>query len=547
MTEEDIAELNAIAYEIIDNMGQDDRMVVRGYDDGGYYPFDYSTDKDWLKTQVENWPWKGGNFYGRNYTPGGNGKVGDKLSALEIFNVATGAVGHDPDKELVVVAFSNSTDIETFYFSTSRKFVTDMNAYIILLTSGDPTTRSMQYLDVVAGGGVIDCQNGVDEKSQAPISKSATEVYEEFYQLYSLRQGLDTDEGQGDGLWDMYESKGFLATNGNIYHCDPTKIDTDGDSVSDGEEAGSREPITIKVEYGGNLYLNGSVVDESNPAYPLFASYGDGTWCIFNLSSNPENPDTDNDLVNDNDDAIPLKENIFVSYCFFDAEHADLGAFWARYESVHYGVFVVSWEVFNHKYFKDFWNSMGKNNEGKYQFRILNIHMNFHASVGRIRFGRSSGEDGYLVSETRYIRNVNDAKNDRPDLSEDEIKKAFEPYYTKVSDLDKKTIFGTLYLDCCQSGRTDFTSLDPLYYSSSGTGTNLAVEFLHTQNFIGSVIAWDGTYGTSLDGDQLYSCTVRKNPDGKNVEIKECVMYYKDSSGNILHYLIAMKDGIVTI
>ena len=54
MTESDIREMNAIATRIIDNMQDGDRMVIRGYNTGGIYTYDYSDDKDLLKSQVIN-------------------------------------------------------------------------------------------------------------------------------------------------------------------------------------------------------------------------------------------------------------------------------------------------------------------------------------------------------------------------------------------------------------------------------------------------------------------------------------------------------------
>ncbi len=79
------------------------------------------------------------------------------------------------------------------------------------------------------------------------------------------------DDTGGDGLPDVTETEGFRDGYGHWYTPDPNDRDTDGDGLSDGEEAG------VLVEVNGRTY--------------------------FKLLSDPTKVDSDNDTIDDPDEA----------------------------------------------------------------------------------------------------------------------------------------------------------------------------------------------------------------------------------------------------
>lgn len=329
MTEADIAEMNEIAFRIIDGMQPSDRMVVRGYNTGGSYVYSFTNDKDLLKRQVGEWPWNEKDYWvGYNFAS--PDILDDSLDALEIFNVASTSADPQSNNELVVIAFNNSTDIQAYFFSADHRQKTEMTAYIFTLSSGDSQTTALRWLRLASGGGVIDCEG-----------KTSEEVYAEFASLYGRRQGTDKDEGIGDGLWDIYEEQGMLGSNGRIYYSDPTRIDTDenvidgSDGLSDKEEIG--HCVVIEVTEDNELFVNGEHISEEPESqsilfdlpwtkwkeYQSFLDYGEGVWTIYCVNSDPQMVDTDYDEANDGEDATPRKKNGEINYILIGKDNGD--------------------------------------------------------------------------------------------------------------------------------------------------------------------------------------------------------------------------------
>lgn len=592
MTESDIREMNAIATRIIDNMQDGDRMVIRGYNTGGIYTYDYSDDKDLLKSQVINWPWhEGETWVGYNYGP--MDLIGTELSGLEIFNIAYSTNNHNPDNELIVIAFHNSADIECQFYSTYHRTRQEMTAYIFTLSSGNSNTPSLKWLNHVAGGGVIDCGG-----------KTADEVYEEYVNLYGLRQGLDLDprdDGKfGDGLWDIYEKQGFLSTNGCFYYSDPTQIDTDKDDLSDYSEIGSC--TIVDVTDSGEIYINDLLVyrDEDDSSdiqgkqlqnFKMILSYGAGKWTIYKVHSDPYSSDTDCDDAVDNFDANPLKKNPFASYCFYGENPTDeqLAMFWTRYEEKVFKCNCFIEKITTSDSFKKAWNNMGKNSLTNNTsplifYRIQNVHMNCHGLLGELSMGSC-----YVLSNVRLEKALDCYLKRFPDTLQgmtrmDQIK-TFKEYvgYLTPDDLTPQSIC-VLYLDVCYGGETNHLSRDYKDYSFEqptridyirngipdykygfidsqgemiGAGTNMAVAFLFSKNNIAIVRAWDGVYGTRFTDKRtlfetlydtvtiregnctLYQCVVDR-VTGK--EKQEYNIYYREDDE--AHYYTVSQDSL---
>ena len=98
---------------------------------------------------------------------------------------------------------------------------------------------------------------------------------------------VDTTDLDGDGLYDVYETAGIRLLNGQIIYTDPSKVDTDGDGLSDFDEVGL-------------LYRNDME----------FA----GGWTVqqveyFILQSDPSKADTDDDGLRDYVDKHPWRKD----------------------------------------------------------------------------------------------------------------------------------------------------------------------------------------------------------------------------------------------
>ena len=389
MTEDDIAEMNEIACQIIDNMQPNDRMVIRGYNYLGSYVYTYTNDKELLKRQVTEWPWDGEtNWVGyTNYKPYDLLKT--SLSSSEIFNIGISSNGHIESNELVAIAFNNSTEISAEPFIVpSHREKQDITAYIFTLSSGNPNSIQMKWLNRVAGGGVIDCEG-----------KSADEVYKEFSKLYSMRQGEDNEIGKngqpvGDGLWDIYELQGMIASNGRYYYSSPSRIDSDRDGLTDAQEMGSL--TVIEVTHDSKLYVDGELYVEGSPfgdamkwsRYLEYLECGAGRWYVYRVKSNPEKEDSDRDDCPDIEDARPLDKNKSISYILYDAN----SDWFLEYEAVvrrekdytddEIEMIPVTGKQGNT--LSEEWNKLGESAQGKTLYNIKEVVLVFHGSEGTI-------------------------------------------------------------------------------------------------------------------------------------------------------------------
>ena len=463
MTENDIAEMNAIAHQIIANMGAEDRMAVCGYNSLGIYPYSFTNDKSMLVSQIDEWPWDdSGNWVG--WTGAAGNTLGYMLSGNEIYNVARSMPGHDQTKELVVIAFNNSQDINCMFYDSDIKASTPMSAYVFTLSSGNPITPNMQWLNLTSGGGVIDCEG-----------KTSEEAYDCFAELYEWHQGTDADYYKtgnitGDGLWDIVEKQGMIVANGHIYFSDPLKTDSDKDTLSDSEEMG--DIVVVEVTSDNDLYVNGVNEDylswKTSQAYSRFKQYGKGTWTIYKVKSNPMVEDSDFDEVPDSKDARPLRKNMTITCILYDAaENAD----WFLEEEAkirkeiirrHKVVKLIPVTNENDSTLRKEWNKMGEDDDGKQLFFLDEVVLVFHGNPNAI--------NGIEIDTINWV-NVISTTN------------------STYSQGWKRKHIRTLILSSCHSGEL-------------GVKTNPAYTFMNSGT-IEEVYAWHGT-ASFLEGDCIH-------------------------------------------
>ncbi len=105
--------------------------------------------------------------------------------------------------------------------------------------------------------------------------------------VYDSGDRLEGRDKDGDGLLDVYETEGMRTITGRIITTNADIADTDGDTLTDSEETG---PV-----YDLNLYIGRGIVKSVRFIVP---------------NSDPNNPDTDSDGMNDDVDPYPLKDNM---------------------------------------------------------------------------------------------------------------------------------------------------------------------------------------------------------------------------------------------
>mgnify|MGYP000951228422 CR=1 FL=1 len=108
---------------------------------------------------------------------------------------------------------------------------------------------------------------------------------------------LTSDDLDEDGLPDYYEENGYRDGFGRWHTPDLYLIDTDGDGLSDGYEAGE-----MVVDANGKTYFK----QRSDPNRVDIDDDGLDDWDEDYLGTNPLNSDTDGDLIRDDDDDAPF-------------------------------------------------------------------------------------------------------------------------------------------------------------------------------------------------------------------------------------------------
>ena len=150
--------------------------------------------------------------------------------------------------------------------------------------------------------------------SDCTDSSIADQIFDEI--RYEVKLFDDTDNDQ-DGIPDMLEEDGMFALNKSIYHSDPEIANSDDDALSDSEEMGTMYSIlrvddeTVKIndtEYEIDNFprFNYSFLESYVPNEPNEIVF------VFDVYSNPEDEDSDDDYYYDNYDNNPLVCDVFT-------------------------------------------------------------------------------------------------------------------------------------------------------------------------------------------------------------------------------------------
>ena len=278
---------------------------------------------------------------------------------------------------------------------------------------------------------------------------------------------IDTTDEDEDGLFDIFEENGLLASNGRLYYSKTNLLDSDGDGLLDNEEMDTIYVIA-KGQDGKSLYIiiNGEVVYSSlygvidkSSIYYNFKRYWDtlapGESVVVCIPvSDALSYDYDHDGIYDGMDYYCRKYNKNCVYILYDENSfSDSANYWENMYSNYYKV--VSVKASDANVFFNTWNSMGKNN-GKYEYKLKYVLLLYHGNLG------------YMIFKDDQVLSIN--------------KLSYDYNFDNLSP----AIIETLKLNICESGNVDSCDLNGEY--------NLAVGFLSSKSMIQEVVGSDGTY-----------------------------------------------------
>lgn len=227
----------------------------------------------------------------------------------------------------------------------------DIEKYILLLSDGEFSLQD-SILDEVKNKGIVinavalgkyadknmlkHCADKTGgEFYEAMTSDDLTDIYRKiskFTHKTSTSNTVSFEDNDIDGLPDELEKTGFVLSNGTVITTDPTKPDTDGDGLPDGQEI---DPVPFIYNFNPSS-LNSLLKPNSNflgmnnaDDIPDISGY------CFNMRSNPRLKDTDYDGVSDindkdnnsthfsgildkNHDGNSVKSQVEYSFCLKD-------------------------------------------------------------------------------------------------------------------------------------------------------------------------------------------------------------------------------------
>lgn len=198
---------------------------------------------------------------------------------------------------------------------------TDSENIIIFLSDGYPTNSSGQAInpenfdytivDTAASMGIKIYTIGLTDNVCETIlmemaertdgeyfyANTAEELVPYFLNVnMSEKYDLVTDNDE-DGIPDLFETYGMPIANGNVLFSSPQSVDTDNDTIPDGDEVN-----VVYVNGDNEAQLAAEYVSQYYPEIEVNAYGG----IYFKMNSNPSNEDTDGDLDLDNADPDPL-------------------------------------------------------------------------------------------------------------------------------------------------------------------------------------------------------------------------------------------------
>lgn len=195
---------------------------------------------------------------------------------------------------------------------------------MILICDGDVNYNANTISTAVGKGIQIYTVNVGSTSASKYLKRIAQETGGEYYYCRSSNeietmlgeiQGetvgiIDTTDTDGDGLFDVYETKGFRLVNGRLIQSDPNKEDTDGDGLTDFEEIG----IVYNIAYVDSMNIFRYIGNSETDKAPYIMAYSD-----------PQKKDTDDDGIKDDVDPYPWSKTCSQDAGGYAHKHLVLG------------------------------------------------------------------------------------------------------------------------------------------------------------------------------------------------------------------------------
>jgi Mg-chelatase subunit ChlD len=276
------------AKQFVDSFLPGDQGSVVDFDNSAIIKIHLTKNKDDIKASIDTIDSDGGT----NIDIAVNTGIDELLSSN-----AT----NDNSKIIVLL-----TDGEGDYYSSTTKRAQDNNIKVYTVSIGADVDESL--LGNIAN----------DTGGKYYQIASSEDLLDAFKRVQDDTIGtIDTTDTDGDGLYDIVETTGFRTLTGEIIKTDPYNPDTDGDELSDGEEAGEYIVDSQSVSTSASPYLAvstlGSTLAVSAISTMAYGSSSDPFATPFNnyykLNSHPNKTDTDNDGYEDSEDVNPFVYN----------------------------------------------------------------------------------------------------------------------------------------------------------------------------------------------------------------------------------------------
>ncbi|MDE6627384.1 MAG: cellulose binding domain-containing protein, partial [Lachnospiraceae bacterium] len=238
-------------------------------------------------------------------------QTGDEAALIAFCHVSSLRQGFTSDKEVIrkeifKMHAAGGTDVNgglLTALSAFDKHECDKQKIIVLICDGDVNYYQSTIDRCVNDGIQIYAVNVANDSTHAILQKMTDQTKGQYYYASTADQletvfatvigstilQIDPTDADGDGLYDIFETAGMRLPNGEIIFTDPTKPDSDGDSLTDYQETG----IVYNVD---KRYIGKGLIQ--NVTY-------------FQMRSYPDRVDSDGDGEPDNTDERPL----MVDYC----------------------------------------------------------------------------------------------------------------------------------------------------------------------------------------------------------------------------------------
>lgn len=191
----------------VDALREKDRSAVVDFDDYGKILINLTEDKDAVKMKIDTIDSSGGtDIY-----------VGVQKAIEEIINNSS----EDNVKYVILL-----TDGDGYWNDSAIQNAKDHNIAIFTIGLGNGVNKNLLEKIAKETGGKYFFASDASELEKV-LKDTAGET---------IDYTIDNDENVGDGIPDYLEKDGLRIGNGEVYHTDPMKLDTDGDGLLDGEE-----------------------------------------------------------------------------------------------------------------------------------------------------------------------------------------------------------------------------------------------------------------------------------------------------------------------